>query len=68
MLIANAATPWSKMVWSALIAGKRNSASYMMGVYRQEGDGENYEVMRNVYVPIFVDGKRWGDYELPYAL
>jgi methyl-accepting chemotaxis protein len=45
---------------------KISDAPYMMAVYRQEGDGENYNVVRNVYVPLFIKGKRWGDFELAY--
>jgi methyl-accepting chemotaxis protein len=46
---------------------KRSTEPYMMAVYRQEGDGQKYEVVRNVYVPLFVDGRRWGDFELAYT-
>ncbi len=45
---------------------KASTAPYMMAVYRQEGDGENYNVVRNVYVPLFIKGRRWGDFELAY--
>jgi len=37
-------------------------------VYRQEGDGQAYRVVRNVYVPMTVAGRRWGDFELAYTL
>ena len=40
----------------------------MMAVYRQEGDGRTYEIVRNVYVPLVIDGRRWGDFELAYVL
>jgi methyl-accepting chemotaxis protein len=46
---------------------KSSSAPYMMAVYRQEGDGRTYRVVRNVYVPIRVGGRRWGDFELAYS-
>ena len=46
---------------------KRSQAPYMMAVYRQEGDGRKYKVVRNVYVPLIVNGRRWGDYELAYS-
>ncbi len=46
---------------------KESTAPYMMAVYRQEGDGQKYKVVRNVYVPLTVDGRRWGDYELAYS-
>lgn len=47
---------------------KQSSAPYMMAVYRQEGDGRSYKVVRNVYVPLVIGGRRWGDLELAYAL
>lgn len=47
---------------------KVSEAPYMMAVYRQEGDGRNYVVVRNVYVPIRVAGRRWGDFEIAYEL
>ncbi|AKM06961.1 methyl-accepting chemotaxis protein [Pelagerythrobacter marensis] len=46
---------------------KRSSAPYMMAVYRQEGDGKTYRVVRNVYVPVYIAGRRWGDFELAYS-
>lgn len=46
---------------------KRQTDAYMMAVYRQEGDGKNYVVVRNVYVPLFINGRRWGDFELAYS-
>lgn len=46
---------------------KVSSAPYMMAVYRQEGDGDSYVVVRNVYVPLVIGGRRWGDFELAYS-
>ncbi len=46
---------------------KASSAPYMMAVYRQEGDGHSYKVVRNVYLPLVLDGRRWGDLELAYS-
>lgn len=46
---------------------KESRAPYMMAVYRQEGDGERYVVVRNIYVPLFIQGRRWGDFELAYS-
>jgi methyl-accepting chemotaxis protein len=46
---------------------KDSTAPFMMAVYRQEGDGRSYKVVRNVYVPLVIDGRRWGDLELAYA-
>ena len=44
-----------------------NSLKPMMAVYRQEGDGRSYRVVRNVYLPIAFGGRRWGDLELAYS-
>lgn len=46
---------------------KSSHAPFMMAVYRQEGDGASYVVVRNVYVPLVLGGKRWGDFELAYS-
>ena len=46
---------------------KISNAPYMMAVYRQEGDGDSYVVVRNVYVPLILAGRRWGDFELAYS-
>lgn len=46
---------------------KKSIAPFMMAVYRQEGDGKNYRVVRNVYVPVFINGRRWGDFEVAYT-
>lgn len=46
---------------------KASTAPYMMAVYRQEGDGNSYVVVRNVYVPLVIGGQRWGDFELAYS-
>ena len=40
----------------------------MMAVYRQEGDGKQYRVVRNIYIPLVLNGRRWGDFELAYSL
>ena len=46
---------------------KASQEPYMMAVYRQEGDGHSYKVVRNVYVPLTIAGRRWGDLELAYS-
>ena len=46
---------------------KDSNAPFMMAVYRQEGDGHSYKVVRNVYLPLVLDGRRWGDLELAYS-
>ena len=45
---------------------KKSDAPYMMAVYRHENDGKSYRVVRNVYVPLVIEGRRWGDFELAY--
>lgn len=47
---------------------KQKTKPYMMAVYRQEGDGKTYRVVRNVYVTVTIGGRRWGDFELAYEL
>ena len=49
------------------LKAKTSSAPFMMAVYRQEGDGTAYRVLRNIYVPIFIGGRRWGNFELAYS-
>ncbi|GAB5350802.1 MAG: chemotaxis protein [Altererythrobacter sp.] len=55
------------MVANTDLLARASSGPYTMAVYRQEGDGKNYMVVRNVYVPIVVNGRRWGDFELAYS-
>ena len=40
----------------------------MMAVYRHEIEGRGYEVVRNVYVPVLIKGRRWGDFEIAYTV
>ena len=47
-------------------AAKKSNAPFFMAVYRQEGDGTNYVTVRNVYMPVVIDGRRWGDVEVAY--
>lgn len=46
---------------------KQSDASYMMAVYRQEGDGQTYNVVRNIYFPVIIKGRKWGNFELAYT-
>jgi len=50
------------------VIAKASEQDYMMAVYRHEGDGQTYHVVRNVYVPLRINGQRWGDFELAYVL
>jgi methyl-accepting chemotaxis protein len=47
---------------------KKSTAPFFMSVYRQEGDGTNYLVVRNVYSPVVIKGRRWGDMEVAYQI
>ena len=49
-------------------AAKHSQAPFFMAVYRQEGDGTNYVTVRNVYMPVVIGGRRWGDVEVAYQL
>lgn len=56
------------MLWAIDKKAKQSTAPYMMSVYRQEGDGKQYEIVRNVSVPLIINGRRWGDFEVAYVL
>jgi methyl-accepting chemotaxis protein len=47
---------------------KASDAPFSMAVYRHEGDGSGYKVVRLASVPIVIRGRRWGDYEISYVL
>jgi methyl-accepting chemotaxis protein len=47
---------------------KASDQDFMMGVYRHEGDGKTHKTVRNVYVPLRINGRRWGDAELAYVI
>jgi methyl-accepting chemotaxis protein len=49
-------------------AAKVSEQDYMMAVYRHEGDGQTHQTVRNVYVPLRFNGRRWGDLEIAYIL
>lgn len=50
------------------ITAKESEKDYIMAVYRHEGDGKTYNVVRNVYVPLRINGRRWGDLEIAYTI
>lgn len=54
-------TPFDKWI-------KLATQPYSMAVYRHEGDGETYRVVRLVSVPMVFGGRRWGEYEISYVL
>ena len=50
------------------LVAKASEQDYMMAVYRHEGDGKTYNIVRNVYVPLRINGQRWGDFEIAYVI
>jgi methyl-accepting chemotaxis protein len=57
-----------RMIYNAIDKRiKSSNAPFSMAVYRYEGDGRQYRVVRLVNVPIVIKGRRWGDYEISYA-
>lgn len=50
------------------LVAKVSEQDYMMAVYRHEGDGKTYNIVRNVYVPLRINGQRWGDFEIAYVI
>ncbi|MGB5075974.1 MAG: methyl-accepting chemotaxis protein [Sphingorhabdus sp.] len=50
------------------LVAKASEQDYMMAVYRHEGDGKTYNIVRNVYVPMHIHGRRWGDFEIAYVI
>ena len=50
------------------LPAKASEQEYIMAVFRHEGDGHSYKVMLNVYVPLRINGRRWGDFELAYSV
>lgn len=58
-----------RILWDATMAqAKASSAPYYLTVYRHEHDGSHYLVVRSLYVPITVRGRRWGDFGMAYQL
>ena len=47
---------------------KSGNQPFSMAVYRYEGDGNQYRIVRLASVPIVINGRRWGDYEISYVL
>lgn len=43
-----------------------SEADFMMAVYRHETASVS-EVLKNVFVPLFVKGRRWGNFEIAYV-
>ncbi len=47
---------------------KVSTKPFHVAVFRREREGGGYDVVRNVYVPLFIAGRRWGDFEIAYRL
>jgi methyl-accepting chemotaxis protein len=41
---------------------------YLCAIYRQDGDGQQEILMRNIYVPMLINGRHWGEFEIAYTL
>lgn len=55
------------------LVAKASEQDYMMAVYRHTGAADHTSnkaetVVRNVYVPLSFNGRRWGDLEIAYIL
>lgn len=47
-------------------AVRRRDESYYAAVYRFEPKPGDIKILRNIFVPIWVRGRYWGNFELPY--
>ena len=56
------------LFYQAELVAKASTKPFHMAVYRRENPDGSYHIVRNVYVPLFFAGQRWGDYELAYQL
>lgn len=50
------------------LRAKKSDAPYIMGAYRHEGDGLEYNVIRMIYIPLTINGRRWGNFEVAYSI
>jgi methyl-accepting chemotaxis protein len=54
------------------VIAKASTEDYNMAVYRHtgasSGSDKSQAVVRNVYVPLYINGRRWGDLEIAYIL
>ena len=47
---------------------KASTKPFHIAVFRRDRDDGGYDVVRNVYVPMFINGRRWGDFEIAYRV
>lgn len=48
-------------------AALRSEAPFRLSVFRQPVEGEGYQIVRSVYVPLRFKGERWGDMKFAYS-
>lgn len=49
-------------------AALKSEAPYRLSVFRQPTEAGGYGVVRSAYVPLRINGKRWGDLKFAYTL
>ena len=47
---------------------KASTKAFHVAVYRRESEDGGYHIVRNVYVPMMIAGRRWGDFEVAYRV
>ncbi len=47
---------------------KSSTKPFHIAVYRRDRDDGGFDVVRNVYVPLIIRGRRWGDFEIAYRV
>jgi methyl-accepting chemotaxis protein len=47
---------------------KASTKPFHIAVFRREREDGGFDVVRNVYVPIIIGGRRWGDFEIAYRV
>ena len=45
-----------------------STADYMLTTYRQDLGSNGFRTVKNVFVPLYVGGKRWGNFEVAYVM
>ena len=45
-----------------------SDADFMLSTYRQNLGANGYRTVKNVFVPLYFDGKRWGNFEIAYTI
>ncbi len=50
------------------VIAKASTKPFHIAVFRREREDGGYDVVRNVYVPMVIRGRRWGDLEIAYSI